>query len=873
MSAGRRSFLRGSALCFAANCGFVALGLFTGVLLARGLGAAGRGLLTTVIVWPVILTSASGLSLYDAILSFATREPHLRRRLFANAMLAALLQAGLVGAAAMIVLPRFVPLTLQQHRLLTINLALLPLWLGVELAGAVVHSHQRFDRVALTRVMAPLTAAPLILFLFVTHRLSPTTAMIAQWTGLLGQALLTTTFCLVERDVGLRPDLALYARSLRYAVRVHVGTLAGLGSRRVDHLTLTVAASARPLGLYAFAKTLTELLNNVSASVIVVLFPRLSSEPSARARTELAVGSARWTLLLGAAGAVAVHLLAPTFLHRVWGADFADALPLVDALLPAAVLLGLRNTLASALLAAGRTFAGSAAELASLLVIVPLLAVLVPRHGAVGAATAVSIAALVNCAVTAALFARTLGGEALVALFAGIEVGPRLWRALASARAALSPRRLERAVDVVLFATLLLSPLVFLPCPAAAFTLPAESGRRLFIDTMCRPKGWCAELGTLLALAGTSIEQRRAPTPPTRALRLFALAAAAQLGCFLTTVAFASDRLSALAELRTYFCMGGMFVVAAVTPRRARAALAATAAAATLVAVSVLVELRGHFLPGLGHAVDVWLVRPTAMMPHRNVAAAALFVGVPALAAMALAPSPGWRRPVALVATSLVAAALLATGSRASILAATLALVVLLACSRTLRHATRRRRGSVLAMLAAAATLRSFHAHAIEVPLLAKLSRMLHAGDVSWRDHVALWRFAVHHMLVSPLVGGGGAELARAWSTAQPANPMPGVHDVWLQLGASYGVIGLALWMVGAACLTVRLVRLRADGGDDVGAAALAGVLAGAMVLALVENVTDMAGCNIQLAALGGALFLRTTGDASRGTHRIRTAA
>src|SRR5262249_15000887 len=145
-----------------------------------------------------------------------------------------------------------------------------------------------------------------------------------------------TSYCLRERDVGWRPDLRLYRRALGYAIRVHVGTLAGLGARRVDHLTLTVLSAARPLGLYAFAKTLTELLNNVSASVVVVLFPRLSSEPCAQARTALAVRSARWTLILGAVGALGIHVLAPLFVRRIWGADFVDALPLVDWLLPAA---------------------------------------------------------------------------------------------------------------------------------------------------------------------------------------------------------------------------------------------------------------------------------------------------------------------------------------------------------------------------------------------------------------------------------------------------------------------------------------------------------------------------------------------------------
>ena len=868
MSASGRSFLRGSSLCFVANCAFVAFGLFTGVLLARGLGAAGRGLLTTVIAWPLILTSMSGLSLYDAILWLATREPQLRPRLYGTAIVASLAQAGLVALGALVLLPRFLRLTAEQDRLMTINLLLLPLWLGVELTGAIVHSHQRFDRVALTRVIAPLISAPIVLGLFLSQRLSPSTAMLAQWAGLLAQATLTTSYCLRAGDFSWRPDFRLYRRALSYAIRIHVGTLAGLGARRIDHLTLTVISTARPLGLYAFAKTLTELLNNVSASVVIVLFPRLSSEPCPQLRGRLAVRSARWTLIISVAGALAVHGLAPLFLRRIWGADFVDALPLVDWLLPGAVLVGLRNTLASALLAAGRNFAGSAAELISLAVVVPSLAFFIARDGAVGAAMAVSLGAAVNCGVVLVLFARTFGARAAVAILFDVERDGHLARSWSALRSAiLSPRRLTPALDAVVFITLVLTPVVFLPCPFDAFALPPESGRRLFIEALCRPKGWCAAIGTLLALAGTLLEHRRAPTPTTRALRLLAFGAALQLGCFTATLACASDRLTALAELRGYFCMAGMFLVTCASPRRASAVLAAVATAATIVAATILVELRGHHLPGLGRAVDAWLVRPTAMMPHRNVAAASLFLGIPALVASAVGPARGWRRALALAALALVAAALVATGSRASMAAALVSIVVMFIRSPALRAAAKRHGAALAATIAAAVALRSVHAQATAVPLATKLLRMFHGADVSSRDHLALWRFAVHHMIQSPFVGAGGSAFVRAWSLANPANPMPGTHDVWLQLGASYGAVSFVLWMAAAGWLALRLLRRSPADGEWIGNAAVAGALAGALVLALVENVTDMVGCNIQLAALGGALFFRTTGDRSHGQH------
>src|SRR2546427_12260714 len=82
-----------------------ALGLLTGVLVARLLGPRGRGELTAIQTWPSVIATASMLGLPDALVYFSAREPAQVGRRLGSAMLLGLLASTIAGRVAHFGLP------------------------------------------------------------------------------------------------------------------------------------------------------------------------------------------------------------------------------------------------------------------------------------------------------------------------------------------------------------------------------------------------------------------------------------------------------------------------------------------------------------------------------------------------------------------------------------------------------------------------------------------------------------------------------------------------------------------------------------------------------------------------------------------------
>jgi O-antigen/teichoic acid export membrane protein len=410
------AFLRDTFITLASSVGVTLTGLLTGMLLARTLGPTGRGLMTTVLIWPQILTWMGGLSLGYANIYYGAAQPHGRRRLFANSLWAALALGSIVGVSAALVLPHFVRLDPQQHRLLTISLLLMPFGLWADFAVSLLHGTGRFDRLGVVRLAAPVVTAAGLLGLWAAHALTVSTAILATWTGSWVQTGLTLWFLTRDGSAGIRPDRGLLRRSLAYASRIHIGTLASVANARLDQLILTLVLAPRALGLYAFAVTLSELLNQAATALSAVLLPKVAGQEDEAARRALAEQSARWALLLGVLGALALYFAAPLCVRLLWGSRFVEAVPTVRVLLPGTVALGLAGTLGASLRGSGQPLAGTVAQLASLAVMTPMLLVLLPRMGIFGAGLASTCGYIVNCLVAACYFSRVFGRASLLAI-------------------------------------------------------------------------------------------------------------------------------------------------------------------------------------------------------------------------------------------------------------------------------------------------------------------------------------------------------------------------------------------------------------------------------------------------------------------------
>jgi O-antigen/teichoic acid export membrane protein len=194
------------------------------------------------------------------------------------------------------------------------------------------------------------------------------------------------------RDWG-SPSWHLARRLTAFGARGQLGNLLWLVNLRLDFIILGILAGPATLGIYAVASKFAELMRLPATALNYVLYPRFT-----RASDEDAVRQARRLLpracLATVAAAPALAASTVVVLPLVFGDAFRPAIVPACVLLIGLAVEGAAAVSGAYLWGAGRPGAYSLGMGMGVVVTVALDVLLIPRHGALGAAVASSIAYL-----------------------------------------------------------------------------------------------------------------------------------------------------------------------------------------------------------------------------------------------------------------------------------------------------------------------------------------------------------------------------------------------------------------------------------------------------------------------------------------------
>lgn len=372
------------------------LNMATGVLTARWLGPEGRGLQMILVLWPQFFAFTTTLGIPAALLYHMKKTPDKANDLYAAGMLMALLTgAGAIGIGFL-----FIPFRLagQPDWLVLSGVALMAFVPFVHLFflnNAWLRARQQFKLFNRTRYMVPLLTLVLLAAWAVADRLTPLTAAvsyqlayvpIALWAMAKGLRLLRIRWTSLRQAI---------AKLFRYGVRGYGVDLLGNLILYIDQILLIGLLAPEALGLYVVAVSLSRMLNVFSTSIVVVLFPEASGlEEEEAAKLSLMVY--KISTLLGLFAASVLALLAPLVLGLLYGSAFLAAIPVFRLLVLEVVIGGAALVLAQAFMAVGKPGVASLSQGLGLLVLVPLMLVLVPQYGVIGAGWSLLIAATVR---------------------------------------------------------------------------------------------------------------------------------------------------------------------------------------------------------------------------------------------------------------------------------------------------------------------------------------------------------------------------------------------------------------------------------------------------------------------------------------------
>ncbi|SCF25981.1 Membrane protein involved in the export of O-antigen and teichoic acid [Micromonospora chokoriensis] len=365
----------------------LAVSLVTGVLAARVLGPHDRGVVAVVLACASIFGALLTVGMETANLRYAGGSVAAHRR----TVWWSLRHVGTVGvgvaaawgALAVVVGPA-VRIGLDPVTF-ALALALGPVVLLSSLLGTAEIGRSHASVYNLTVIGGLLVYGVLLVVLTATGRADTNTVIGAY---LLGQACAAAVLLVralpLSREPGPPEDRAAY-RS--FARRVYAPNLAQFAMVRSQVPAIHLIAGAGAVGVYSVAVPFAEMLLVLPVALSLILVPAVAH------------GGADWhtvrrmsvrTLLITAVGAGLLAAVAPLAFPLLFGAQFAEAVPVLWAMLPGLIVLAVARTAQSYLTAVDRpgppTLAAVSAAVAGLLA----MAVLIPRFGTLGAGLAVS---------------------------------------------------------------------------------------------------------------------------------------------------------------------------------------------------------------------------------------------------------------------------------------------------------------------------------------------------------------------------------------------------------------------------------------------------------------------------------------------------
>jgi O-antigen/teichoic acid export membrane protein len=390
------------AQAFLVKIFMLAMNLATGILSARILGPVGRAEQAAILVGVGIFPSILSFGLPIAIQFKMRTQPEDEESLISTATLLAIAFGVVCALAGYLILPRII----TQYSSSIVQFAQLcmlaaPFTVLFNVFNGVLQARSRFAEANFSQY-APLLASLIVLsVLAIAHKLTPTTSAA---TYLITSALATLWLWAIVRP---KLDIARSWRSTRsllsFGLRSYITDILGTLQVQVDTILVINLLSPASMGLYTIALSTARLSDLFSSAIVTVLFPKATSLPRCE-MLELTNRVGRLTFAVILISIILNIITMPVLLPAFFGKAFSGAIPVAQVLALTFLLNGTGYVISQAFLAAGKPGVIAMIQASGLVFVVPLMLVLIPRYGLLGAAWALVLATFLRGAITMLCF-------------------------------------------------------------------------------------------------------------------------------------------------------------------------------------------------------------------------------------------------------------------------------------------------------------------------------------------------------------------------------------------------------------------------------------------------------------------------------------
>ena len=412
-------FLRDINLVFFTYVANYLLAFVLSILVARGLGADGRGVYEITLLTISIAQAVMSLGVGVASLYYIGKKTYATGDLLSNGQFMVLVSAALSGLLVLLAAGTFGPRLLEENMPYWIFVFGVPLLLNFNLLTTFLQAHNRFLAMNSLTLLRPLVMVALLIGGLVLGRLNTTNVLVI-WSIATLAAVVLGLVLLGIRNIHLPtvlwPNWSVLKAQMRFGVQGQLGNVLQLLNYRVDKYIALAFVGMSGVGIYGVGVGVTESIWFIANAVAVVLLPHLTSakEEEAAAFTPVACRNTLFLSLIAAAGLGVVSLpLVPLF----FGDEFSHSVVAIWWLLPGTVALAGTKILASYIFSRGKPLINSYITIATLAVTLVCDFALIPFFGVPGAAAASSVAYSTSLVLSLIVYQRLSGQSPWGAIF------------------------------------------------------------------------------------------------------------------------------------------------------------------------------------------------------------------------------------------------------------------------------------------------------------------------------------------------------------------------------------------------------------------------------------------------------------------------
>ncbi len=403
----RSKFVRDVGSLIAGQGLITIIAMATSVVMARALGAEGRGQFALALLLPSMLATFSDFGIGIAGTRFTAARRWSAPVIFSSQILAGavrILVAVLFGLGLIVfasddlfsgVPIEFMVLGLIQIVLLTVAGFVLPLLLGLGKGG----TYSRLLVLSSALSLSALGAGWVIAGLDVRLAL-----LLQVAAGLVTSAAIWIKTIQATGGFG-RPSMSYLRVACRFGAGVHASSIANFVRTRLILLLINGFTGAVGVGLFTIAQTASERVYLLADAVGTILLPRIAEDPERNSRRVTPVVF-RITLVLVLPVALVLAFAADWLVRLLFTDAFAGAVPVLQLLLVASIFSSAWRVLSQDFNARGYSRMTAIVNSSATVVSLGVAVMLLPRIGLEGAACAAIISTGLSLLIGVLLFGR-----------------------------------------------------------------------------------------------------------------------------------------------------------------------------------------------------------------------------------------------------------------------------------------------------------------------------------------------------------------------------------------------------------------------------------------------------------------------------------